>query len=103
MGKMSCGVGALKNSFSVGSQAVITKIGGEWGNHEGGKLGLSVLGGVSLHAAVGNGIGGCVVWTDALGVGGTDDVTEAGGWGAMESVANMTVIAALLFSSNEPA
>ena len=103
MGKMSCGVGALKNSFSVGSQAVITKIGGEWGNHEGGKLGLSVLGGVSRHAAVGNGIGGCVVWTDALGVGGTDDVTEAGGWGAMESVANMTVIAALLFSSNEPA
>ena len=103
MGKMSCGVGALKNSFSVGSQAIITKIGGEWGNHEGGKLGLSVLGGVSSHAAVGNGVGGCVVWTDALGVGGTNDMAEAGGWGAVESVSNMAVIAALLFSSDEPA
>ena len=103
MGKMSCGVGTLKNSVCVGSQAVVTKICGEWGNHEGGKLGLSVLGGISRHAAVGNGIGGCVVWTDALGVGGANDVAEAGGWGAVESVSNMAMVAALLFSSDEPA
>ena len=103
MGKMSGGVGALKNSVGVGSQAVVTKICGEGGNHEWGKLGLSVLGGVSSHAAVGDGVRGCVVGTDALGVGGTNDLAEAGGWGAVESVSNMAVVAALLFRSDETA
>ena len=41
-----------------------------------------------------------MVWTDALGIGGTNDMAEAGGLGTVEGIVDVVVITAFLFKSD---